>query len=234
MFDKQSIEAYRNIKAPEELREKVMRLNPELSSPGSNHRSKNAMLRPIAAVACAAVFCLAVSFSFWNQKDAALLYQGVPVEGEPAVIAADMPQSAALVRDSVPSGIPLELETAERTKVSVSGGELSAFDAEGMLLGSGREVELSGKAALYWDLSQSDNSDLLLVLATEAERFTYTLSVSGSGGYILQKKRDTIIIKMIGECRYEKNVYLSCRNGNGNFFGWVRRPKRCAERRLSS
>ena len=159
MFDKQSIEAYRNIKAPEELREKVMRLNPELSSPGSNHRSKNAMLRPIAAVACAAVFCLA----------------------------ADMPQSAALVRDSVPSGIPLELETAERTKVSVSGGELSAFDAEGMLLGSGREVELSGKAALYWDLSQSDNSDLLLVLATEAERFTYTLSVSGSGGYILQK-----------------------------------------------
>ena len=64
MFDKQSIEAYRNIKAPEELREKVMRLNPELSSPGSNHRSKNAMLRPIAAVACAAVFCLAVSFSF--------------------------------------------------------------------------------------------------------------------------------------------------------------------------
>ena len=163
MFDKQSIEAYRNIKAPEELREKVMRLNPELSSPGSNHRSKNAMLRPIAAVACAAV------------------------EGEPAVIAADMPQSAALVRDSVPSGIPLELETAERTKVSVSGGELSAFDAEGMLLGSGREVELSGKAALYWDLSQSDNSDLLLVLATEAERFTYTLSVSGSGGYILQK-----------------------------------------------
>ena len=172
MFDKQSIEAYRNIKAPEELREKVMRLNPELSSPGSNHRSKNAMLRPIAAVACAAVICLAVSFSFWNQKDAALLYQGVPV---------------ALVRDSVPSGIPLELETAERTKVSVSGGELSAFDAEGMLLGSGREVELSGKAALYWDLSQSDNSDLLLVLATEAERFTYTLSVSGSGGYILQK-----------------------------------------------
>ena len=126
MFDKQSIEAYRNIKAPEELREKVMRLNPELSSPGSNHRSKNAMLRPIAAVACAAVFCLAVSFSFWNQKDAALLYQGIPVEGEPAVIAADMPQSAALVRDSVPSGIPLELETAERTKVSVSGGELSA------------------------------------------------------------------------------------------------------------
>ena len=105
MFDKQSIEAYRNIKAPEELREKVMRLNPELSSPGSNHRSKNAMLRPIAAVACAAVFCLAVSFSFWNQKDAALLYQGIPVEGEPAVIAADMPQSAALVRDSVPSGI---------------------------------------------------------------------------------------------------------------------------------
>ena len=103
------------------------------------------------------------------------------------MIAADMPQSAALVRDSVPSGIPLELETAERTKVSVSGGELSAFDAEGMLLGSGREVELSGKAALYWDLSQSDNSDLLLVLATEAERFTYTLSVSGSGGYILQK-----------------------------------------------
>lgn len=192
MFDKQSIEAYRNIKAPEELRKKVMRLNLELSSPSSNHRSKNAMLCPLAAMACAAVFCLAVSFSFWNQKDAALLYQGVPVEGEPAVIAADMPQSAALVRDSVPSGIPLELETAERTtaertKVSVSGGELSAFDAEGMLLGSGREVELSGKAALYWDLSQSDNSDLLLVLATEAERFTYTLSASGSGGYILQK-----------------------------------------------
>ena len=116
MFDKQSIEAYRNIKAPEELREKVMRLNPELSSPGSNHRSKNAMLRPIAAVACAAIFCLAVSFSFWNQKDAALLYQGVPVEGEPAVITADMPQSAALVRDSVPSGIPLELETAGKDK----------------------------------------------------------------------------------------------------------------------
>ena len=202
MFDKQSIEAYRNIKAPEELREKVMRLNPELSSPGSNHRSKNAMLRPIAAVACAAVICLAVHFPF-GIKGCCALYQGVPVEGEPAVIAADMPQSAALVRDSVPSGIPLELETAERTKVSVSGGELSAFDAEGMLLGSGREVELSGKAALYWDLSQSDNSDLLLVLATEAERFTYTLSVSGSGGTSF-KKRDTIIIKMIGECRYEK------------------------------
>ena len=188
MFDKQSIEAYRNIKAPEETPGKGNALEPRAKFSRFQSQIEECYASSDSRCGLRGGY-LPSGFIFLLESKGcpALLYQGVPVEGEPAVIAADMPQSAALVRDSVPSGIPLELETAERTKVSVSGGELSAFDAEGMLLGSGREVELSGKAALYWDLSQSDNSDLLLVLATEAERFTYTLSVSGSGGYILQK-----------------------------------------------
>ena len=109
MFDQKDVEAYRRIKAPEELREQVMRLE-QKPEPTRTAGLFIAALPPFAV-----------------RGETALLYQGVPIGAEPVSIPADHPQMTSGLRE-VSGGIPLALEIGETTRVSVSGGEFSLFD----------------------------------------------------------------------------------------------------------
>lgn len=146
MFDQKDVEAYRRIKAPEELREQVMRL--EQKPEPTRTRTKWISFGSLAAAACAAVLFIAALPPFAVRGETALLYQGVPIGAEPVSIPADHPQMTSGLRE-VSGGIPLALETGETTRVSVSGGEFSLFDPEGELLGDGTEAEISEDVLLY-------------------------------------------------------------------------------------
>ena len=90
MFDQKDVEAYRRIKAPEELREQVMRL--EQKPEPTRTRTKWISFGSLAAAACAAVLFIAALPPFAVRGETALLYQGVPIGAEPVSIPADHPQ----------------------------------------------------------------------------------------------------------------------------------------------
>ena len=79
MFDQKDVEAYRRIRAPEELREQVMRL--EQKPEPTRTRTKWISFRSLAAAACAAVLFIAALPPFAVRGETALLYQGVPIGG---------------------------------------------------------------------------------------------------------------------------------------------------------
>ena len=111
MFDQKDVEAYRRIKAPEELREQVMRL--EQKPEPTRTRTKWISFGSLAAAACAAVLFIAALPPFAVRGETALLYQGVPIGAEPVSIPADHPQMTSGLRE-VSGGIPLALEPAKR------------------------------------------------------------------------------------------------------------------------
>lgn len=107
MFDQKDVEAYRRIKAPEELREQVMRL--EQKPEPTRTRTKWISFGSLAAAACAAVLFIAALPPFAVRGETALLYQGVPIGAEPVSIPADHPQmtsgtSGSLRRNSSGAG----------------------------------------------------------------------------------------------------------------------------------
>ena len=110
MFDQKDVEAYRRIKAPEELREQVMRL--EQKPEPTRTRTKWISFGSLAAAACAAVLFIAALPPFAVRGETALLYQGVPIGAEPVSIPADHPQMTSGLRE-VSGGIPLALEIGE-------------------------------------------------------------------------------------------------------------------------
>ena len=175
MFDQKDVEAYRRIKAPEELREQVMRL--EQKPEPTRTRTKWISFGSLAALPPFAV-----------RGETALLYQRVPIGAEPVSIPADHPQMTSGLRE-VSGGIPLALETGETTRVSVSGGEFSLFDPEGELLGDGTEAEISEDVLLYWDLSGTEDTMFSLTLKTNGKQLTYVLSMRDDGGYDLQQNQ---------------------------------------------
>ena len=186
MFDQKDVEAYRRIKAPEELREQVMRL--EQKPEPTRTRTKWISFGSLAAAACAAVQFIAALPPFAVRGETALLYQGVPIGAEPVSIPADHPQMTSGLRE-VSGGIPLALEIGETTRVSVSGGEFSLFDPEGELLGDGTEAEISEDVLLYWDLSGTEDTMFSLTLKTNGKQLTYVLSMRDDGGYDLQQNQ---------------------------------------------
>ena len=167
MFDEKDFEAYREIRAPKELRERVMRL--EQKPEQTRARARIIPFGSLAAVACVAVLCVDFLPLFGGQGGMRLSYQGISIGAEPVSIPADHPQMASELRE-VGGGIPLELETDETTRVSVSGGEFSLFDSNGELLGDGTE-----------------EATFSLTLETNGKQLTYVLSMRDDGGYDLQE-----------------------------------------------
>ncbi|MBS4960500.1 MAG: hypothetical protein KHZ62_06750 [Clostridiales bacterium] len=183
---KKDLEAYRNIKAPAELRERVMRLEQEAKFQKRDTARNFIHTKSLATIVCAAVICLVFFTSFGTKGEVLLLFQGTPIEANPTVIAANNPQMATRHMAGM-SGISLELQTKQKTKISVSGGTISLFNLTGELLQDGIEVEFSGDALLWWDVSGTDEATLSLTLKTDTEDLTYILTTSGNGEYILQK-----------------------------------------------
>ena len=193
MFDQKDVEAYRRIKAPEELREQVMRL--EQKPEPTRTRTKWISFGSLAAAACAAVLFIAALPPFAVRGETALLYQGVPIGAEPVSIPADHPQMTSGLRE-VSGGIPLALETGEDPVNNPIEYVLESIKTiysikhkNGAIRRDGTEAEISEDVLLYWDLSGTEDTMFSLTLKTNGKQLTYVLSMRDDGGYDLQQNQ---------------------------------------------
>ena len=138
MFTDKEISAYRNIKAPSDLREKIV----------SAKKVSNKMVYSISAVAACFIF-VTVGFIISNQNY-------IVINGQKLNKSVTFYDTASSYTRTVSSSIsvPVEIKVSRESKVSVSDGFLSieGFNAS-------KEVEVTSSAIIWWEieLNEADN-----------------------------------------------------------------------------
>lgn len=140
MFEKSTIEAYRQVKAPDGLKERVVS-NASAENADANIKRLYKTLSLMAA-------CLVLIFSvaaFGNQNRVSIMYDGEKLTGSPVSVISGHSGEAGIVllgleaeKEAEVKGrgiskeicIPLELHADKEMTISVSAGELVVFDAE--------------------------------------------------------------------------------------------------------
>ncbi|MCH5195643.1 MAG: hypothetical protein J1F28_02945 [Oscillospiraceae bacterium] len=185
MIPEKYIDAYRSIKAPETLHDRVT------ASSASPVRRTRALLKLIAAgaslAASFAVITVAVIAFNMSRSDigAYIAYNGQPVETSVAITMNEVSQIKAFgIGMSDYGGIRLEVHTTGTATVTVSSGTLTLVDEYGTATDSGSLLTLSDDKdshTVYW---QADFYEVIegepfsLVIAEEHGSVTYTLTDS--------------------------------------------------------
>lgn len=130
MLNKNHIEEYKSIKAPQELKEKVMSLSEAYVIPIETKRN-SVIKRVVAAVACAAII-FAGSAAFYNYSGRIEVSNDAGVLSETPVLAyTDGVPDVAVMRGNVCDIISLDVIINETTTVSVDKGEIKIIAADG-------------------------------------------------------------------------------------------------------
>ena len=158
MFEKADVEAYKNIKAPYELKEKVMMAN--------NKRSFS-YYKMQAVPACVAAMMAFAMIGNWNHSYARI--PGAVTSAETGVQTATFASLDSRIRMISQNSISVKLDSNHKRKVAVSEGSLQYVDSQ-----SGETV--MGDSKLWVEA----NAEILWTLDLQVDK-SYELSVSGWG-----------------------------------------------------
>ena len=172
MFDSKDIEAYRNIKAPRGLYERIAA---EASAPKKKARVIENVAFMRSASMIAACFLLVITLTFTLGREASDLYicvggEDIRVAGETMKVGQTPTPLARLTEE--PMGIPFEIGAKNSVTVSIVGGELWSAGAEGAT-----RCELPYTAEAGEVLYLVPTADVSHLTLTEGgESVTYTVS----------------------------------------------------------
>ena len=178
---KSSVDAYRSIRAPESLRERVLASAAELDVDGiigapvmPSSRTRTRMRAHIAARALASAAAIALVMTgvfalYRHEPRLSLAYEGEEVAD--AKVEIQQPAVAAIMFDlrSTPMGVPFTLKAEGKSTISVTGGSVEICTADGeevAYAGDGEDAVLDSGGAeveymLYW--SGTDETSTLTV-----------------------------------------------------------------------
>ena len=143
MFDNKDVAAYKNIKAPENLKNKVLTSEKEYSN-------KVVFYKPAYLVAACMALVLGISsFGMWNKSSISV------ITPDTTVASATLDSRTVTV-----SGIPVEVTTNHNRKVTVSQGTLSGLDEEtGEIVKFGTEVLVKGFKEISWEIDPQSETE---------------------------------------------------------------------------
>lgn len=179
MNDEKTAQIYMSIKAPAELRERVM----ETASQGAPAASsKKAVLRAILPLAAcfALVIGLAV-FSVGNFGKLSVSVSGVKVGGEP--VAAEVPAMARLI-EAEDTSIILNVETGAETVVSVSEGSIRLSGSES----GGESITVGSDCEIVWSLSSARAESAVITFSNKNGDTSFCLEKDAATGVISIKQ----------------------------------------------
>ncbi len=166
MFDDKQIEEFRQIRAPGELRAKILSQK--------TVRYRNPAMRYAAMAACTVFLVTAILLFFPMGSGIAVTADGQKVTADWTAISAaisDEPVAYALARSANPAEsleIPLDFTADGTCTVTVSAGEISA---DGMAVEPGMEFEADKNLQLIWRISPADRDTVYsLVLHSGGEK----------------------------------------------------------------
>lgn len=164
MFEKSTIEAYRQVTAPAGLKARVV----SNDSIGNAKVAAKRLYKTLSVMAA----CLVLIFSaaaFENRNHVSVLFGGEKLTGEPVVLSAANDENDVMMLGlEKPSGertvsaktcISLELEASQEMTISVSAGELAVFDAEtGESLSGGTAYQQMAEQVSELNTESAENS----------------------------------------------------------------------------
>lgn len=163
MFEKSTIEAYRQAKAPDGLRERVM----DSYHGDATGTAKHHLYRAILVMASCLVLIFSVA-TFVNRDDVSILFCGQEVTGElmtvdrTGLVRMQGSDSAISAHNAMAgTSVALEVEAGDEMTLKASSGEMHVFAAEtGELMAEGTECQVSGAVTVEWSVEEVDEATL--------------------------------------------------------------------------
>lgn len=196
MIPKKHIDAYKSIKAPETLHDRV---TASADSAAGRTRKFPRLLTAAASIAASiAIVTVAVIVLRTGSvdTDAYLAYNGQPVESSVA-ITINHTSSIKPLEIGMPNsgGIKLEVHTAGKTTVTVSDGSVTLVDKNGTATDTGDLLTISDNRnhIIHWQADfykVSESEPFTLVIANAHGSVTYTLNCY-DGEFMLTKTSKT-------------------------------------------
>ncbi len=188
MIDPKQVEAYRQLKAPDTLKQRVMESAEMRTEP---LKLKPRWFKTLGGVACLVIVCVAAFFAMRPTSETEVLYEGEPLSAQPVTIAPAMTAKAVPFGEKMvtPVGVPLEINLSTETKISVSAGELQVYEAgTGELLFVGTDLTADRDLTVRWDLSGVENASTELSLTDENHQAVYAITLDANGDAVIYQK----------------------------------------------
>jgi len=173
MFNKSQIDAYSNIKAPQELFEKVTCSKPK--------KSKIYLIPLVSSLAACIMLIFGVA-AFTSRFDPDVTFNGQSLKDN--VVFYDIsPANALDMRSSPVLSVPVELKMDDKTTVTVSQGIMVLEDGERV-----RYNEFDGKISLVWEIERTgDFPECIMTLKGEKGSAEITLTQNEADGSFTAK-----------------------------------------------
>lgn len=184
MFNNEDIKAYREISAPESLRERVM-------ASARQEKKKPIILsvpmRSIAAIAACFVFAVLVMIPMLNGGGNEIYFDGERIGTEGIALAAENDGIMPIEARAMGIDVSLTLDSDGECSVRVSEGRVG--DTRMSYMGS--EVNVPGDAELRWIIDLPDTEKTyFMTVETEDESFTLNLEY-GESGWQISRAQDS-------------------------------------------
>ena len=194
MFEQKEIQAYRSIKAPSELKN---RITADCEAENARGIRKiggafpmHGFVRSLSAVAACFVLAVAIfSLARMNTEFVTLSYEGTTVTADAVAVAMPTALAGSMAREITPSGIELSFDVRGEATVTVSGGCLYTVSADGAeILSLGSETAITEDSVLWWTVDGEGDEFLLTVTADDKQTvFVLELNENTLDGVIYKK-----------------------------------------------
>jgi len=180
MLDKKYLEAYQNISAPPELKEKVMARAEEKAAEPSFIVRFGKKTKALSALAACLVCVIAFSV-FWGNANAPTVFVGEQKVGSALVALADDGIAMAAMPRLMPKvSLEMNVQLKEETTVSISEGVMNIVDAQtGFVLAEQvREYLGEGELDIFWEVDEAVANGAELFL--DGTRHSKVFQISGN------------------------------------------------------
>lgn len=156
MIDQESIEAYKSIKAPESLKERVLAFDQTEGKGKKNAR----FIRTFASIAACLVLFAGVSVTMLrNQQDQGIFLDGQQIGTTPVQVTGEENQFARL---RMLDGITIQLVVKEDATLEVTEGRLQVDTKEDYLIPKESPVHVVEDTNFYWTLEEGSQGELTI------------------------------------------------------------------------
>ena len=198
MFDKKEVEAYQNISAPDDLRERVLSaceaVQPRKRSLAEAVRMLSALAACFVLVAVFSVFAIGNFGTFSVSVDGKTL-----TENRITLAANECDVAPLAMRMLSGKEVPLLFTLSEETEFSVSGGTMRMFDPEtNALLASGSTLVAENDVMIRWtvlaeaDETNRENVSFEMMVCSGKKSYTVVLAFDEDAQVwtVLRKNKD--------------------------------------------
>lgn len=171
MFDKRTVEAYRSMTAPPELKAKVLaQAKSEKTVPFKIQKATSRMIRRISAAAA----CLVLALGVW----AATRETGGRWQADISAVVISETAEQGLIRMAAEEPVTVKLEISRAAELACDEGELLVQEQENITPASrGQNCRAAENALVLWQIPAADTTKTYtMILSDEADTVTLTLS----------------------------------------------------------